>query len=84
MAVFVAILFVGYFYILGKGALDWDEGRPAEQRPDRKLFARRLPIRFGNEDSGTVKLPAVVQVTGEDLYTSQPAIEAKPPAMIGR
>lgn len=24
MAVFVAILLVGYFYVLGKGALEWD------------------------------------------------------------
>src|SRR5262249_32867645 len=29
MAVFVAILFIGYFYILGKGALDWDESEQA-------------------------------------------------------
>ncbi|MCC6443942.1 MAG: NADH-quinone oxidoreductase subunit A [Armatimonadetes bacterium] len=25
MAVFIAILLVGYFYILGKGALEWEE-----------------------------------------------------------
>src|SRR5579863_6434768 len=30
MALFVAILFVGYFYILGKGALDWDESEAAK------------------------------------------------------
>src|SRR5258708_6219324 len=30
MAVFLAILFVGYFYVLGKGALDWDEGQGDE------------------------------------------------------
>ena len=31
MAVFVAILFAGYFYILGKGALDWDESDQARK-----------------------------------------------------
>src|SRR6476659_6692641 len=31
MAVFVVILFVGYFYILGKRALDWDESEQASK-----------------------------------------------------
>lgn len=82
MAVFVAILFVGYFYILGKGALDWDEGQPEEQKVDRKVLAPRPPIRFGNE-SGPVKLPPVVQVSLEDLYTSQPVTAVHPPAAAG-
>jgi NADH-quinone oxidoreductase subunit A len=61
MGVFVAILFVGYFYLLGKGALDWEEGQemePTAPRPDRKIFAARPPIRFGNESSGPVRLGA--------------------------
>jgi NADH-quinone oxidoreductase subunit A len=60
MAVFVAILFVGYFYLLGKGALDWDQGRTeadGETLPAGILDARP-PIRFGNEASGPVQLPA--------------------------
>ena len=58
MAVFVAILFVGYFYILGKGALDWDESEQAVS-PDKitpEVKAQRSPIRFGNEKSGAVNL----------------------------
>jgi len=62
MGLFVAILFVGYFYILYKGAFDWDEGQTEKaEQPDRKIFAPRPPIRFGNEDSGPVRLPAPIQ-----------------------
>ncbi|HXG23437.1 MAG TPA: NADH-quinone oxidoreductase subunit A, partial [Chthonomonadales bacterium] len=40
MGFFVAILFVGYFYILGKGALEWDEGqREEEEKRDRRIYA---------------------------------------------
>lgn len=60
MAVFVAILFLGYFYILGKGALDWDEGQPGIRQRDNRVFSPRPPIRFGNEDSGPVKLSNAV------------------------
>ena len=59
MAVFVLILFVGYFYILGKGALNWDESEKAPQINDLKIsgiLAPRGAIRFGNEASGTVDL----------------------------
>ncbi len=61
MAVFVIILFVGYFYILGKGALDWDE---SEQTPNTdvitpEVVAKRPKISFGNEDSGPVDLSKV-------------------------
>jgi NADH-quinone oxidoreductase subunit A len=56
MAVFVIILFIGYFYILGKGALDWDEGQPVVQIADKRIFRARKPIRFGNETSGQVRL----------------------------
>jgi NADH-quinone oxidoreductase subunit A len=62
MAVFVAILFVGYFYILGKGALDWDEGQAVEKESDRRIFLARKPIRFGNETSGAVNLGVSPQV----------------------
>jgi NADH-quinone oxidoreductase subunit A len=57
MGVFVAILFIGYFYIWGKGALDWDEGQ-AEGQPavDKKIFKPRMPIRFGNESTAPVRL----------------------------
>lgn len=54
MGIFVAILFVGYFYILGKGALDWDESERAKN-VDVFNYAVRAPraaIRFGNEKSG--------------------------------
>ena len=58
MAVFVAILFVGYFYIIGKGALDWEESERAIT-PDKispAVKAQRPAIRFGNEGSGDVNL----------------------------
>ena len=64
MGVFVGILFIGYFYILGKGALDWDEGQADGQpAPDRRIFRPRLPIRFGNEKSGAVRLAPLVRAT---------------------
>ncbi len=61
MSVFVVILFVGYFYILGKGALDWDE---SERTPNTdvitpEIVAKRPKIRFGNEGSGPVDLSKV-------------------------
>jgi NADH-quinone oxidoreductase subunit A len=61
MALFVAILFVGYFYILGKGALDWDESdlaRAANIVTPEQLAARPR-LRYGNEDSGPVDLGKV-------------------------
>ncbi len=56
MLVFVVILFIGYFYILGKGALDWDESDRTTSRDiiTPELLTKRAPIRFGNEDSGDV------------------------------
>ncbi|MCC6728531.1 MAG: NADH-quinone oxidoreductase subunit A [Chthonomonadales bacterium] len=63
MAVFVTILFVGYFYILGRRALEWDEGQdehPAEGGIDgQRAYQPRPAIRFDNENSGPVRLPAV-------------------------
>ncbi len=58
MAVFVVILFVGYFYILGKGALDWDESEQAKNADvlSARVVAPRAAIRFGNEKSGPADL----------------------------
>ena len=70
MAVFVAILFVGYFYILGKGALDWEESERAVS-PDVKtpiITERRAAIRFGNEDSGDVRLEKMPVGAREAAY----------------
>ncbi len=61
MAVFVAILFVGYFYILGKGALDWDEAEQVRNRDilTPEVLAPRPALRYGNENSGPVDLSKV-------------------------
>lgn len=58
MGVFVAVLFVGYFYILGKGALDWDDSEQARSTDvfDPRVLAERKPLRYGNEGSGSVEL----------------------------
>ena len=58
MAVFVVILFVGYFYIIGKGALDWDESEQARNGDvlSAHVVAPRAAIRYGNEDSGPADL----------------------------
>jgi NADH-quinone oxidoreductase subunit A len=82
MGVFVGILFIGYFYILGKGALDWDEGRAPEEKLDKKVFAPRKPIRFGNE-SGSVKLPALVQTSTQDYFGTTVDEEKHAPALTG-
>ena len=57
MGVFIAILFVGYFYVLGKGGFDWSaDQEEVQDMKDQKIFAPRPPIRFGNENSGNVIL----------------------------
>src|SRR5262249_47472443 len=58
MAVFVIILFVGYFYILGKRALDWDESEQAKAADIRspEVLAARPKLRYGNENSGPVDI----------------------------
>jgi len=56
MAVFVAILFVGYFYVLGKGALDWDDRELPNEGMPPAIWKSRPPIRFGNENSGPVQV----------------------------
>jgi len=61
MAIFVVILFAGYFYIIGKGALDWDESDQARSADtiSPEALAPRPPIRLGNENSGPVNLSRV-------------------------
>jgi NADH-quinone oxidoreductase subunit A len=70
MLVFVVILFVGYFYILGKGALDWDESEAAKSndRHDPAVVAPRPPLRYGNEDSGPVDIEHALSVHGLPSY----------------
>ena len=61
MAVFVGILFVGYFYILGKGALDWDESDQAHAANivPAEVLEARPKLAYGNESSGPVDLGKV-------------------------
>jgi len=61
MAVFVGILFVGYFYILGKGALDWDESAQAHSANiiEPIVLEARPKLSYGNENSGPVDLEKV-------------------------
>lgn len=67
MAAFVVILFVGYFYILGKRALDWDTAQQGEQLPvDPAVRKPRPSLRYGNE-SGPVRLPGRPADTGADV-----------------
>jgi NADH-quinone oxidoreductase subunit A len=82
MAIFVAILFAGYFYILGKGALDWDESDQARNVDviSPAVVAPRAAIRFGNEKSGPVdtgKTPVgprfpVYGASSQEAYQSLP------------
>jgi NADH-quinone oxidoreductase subunit A len=83
MGVFVGILFIGYFYIIGKGALDWDEGQRTDEKPDKAIFASRPAIRFGNEYTGPVKLPPLVQTSPEDYFGTQVEEDVHPPALSG-
>jgi NADH-quinone oxidoreductase subunit A len=61
MAIFVIILFVGYFYILGKGALDWDESQQARSANviGPEVLEARPRLNYGNENSGPVDLGKV-------------------------
>jgi NADH-quinone oxidoreductase subunit A len=83
MGLFVAILFVGYFYIWGKGALDWNEGQEEMLEKDPRVFRKRPPILLGNENSGPVQLPAVVQTSEEDYFGTEVKEEHHPPAAVG-
>jgi NADH-quinone oxidoreductase subunit A len=70
MAVFVAILFIGYFYILGKGALDWDESDLAQgaDRLTPEILSERPAIRFGNEHSGPIDISRASAAKGAPVY----------------
>ncbi len=70
MIIFVVILFVGYFYIIGKGALDWDESESSRtaDRHDPAVKAPRPALRYGNENSGPVDLTHVHSVHGLPSY----------------
>ncbi len=82
MAVFVAILFIGYFYIWKKGGFDWDEGQAEEQQRNPRVYDRRLPIRFGNEDSGPVRLGLVREVPNKEGQPSPEEEERRAPAPV--
>jgi NADH-quinone oxidoreductase subunit A len=59
MAVFVGVLLVAYFYVLGSRVLEWGTESDEETTPpDARSLAARPPIRFGNENSGPVRLPS--------------------------
>ena len=81
MAVFVVILFVGYFYILGKGALDWDESEQAKNGDiiTPEVLAPRPALRYGNEISGPVSiahLPALVRSPSYGASSQEEGISA--------
>lgn len=61
MGVFVLVLGVAYVYLLATRALDWfrDSGDEPEEESVVVKVARepRRPLRFGNENSGPVRLP---------------------------
>jgi len=75
MAVFVAILFVGYSYILGKGALDWDESDSGKVGDLITPIMRepRAALRYGNEDSGPADISRTAGAVRVPVYgaTSQ-------------
>ncbi len=58
MAVFVAILFVGYSYIIGKKALDWDESDTGKVGDvvTPQMREPRPALRYGNENSGPTSI----------------------------
>ena len=80
MAVFSAILFVGYFYILGKGALDWD-GSDQAKSPDStsaEVLAPRPALRFGNEKSGDVNLDLMAHNVSVPMFGASSQEERLP------
>jgi NADH-quinone oxidoreductase subunit A len=95
MAIFVVILFVGYFYILGKGALDWDESEQTRSgdRITPEVAAPRPTLRYGNENSGPVSLEntqAGIQLPSYGASSQEQGIQPATPtqereaALIGR
>ncbi|NLH98806.1 MAG: NAD(P)H-quinone oxidoreductase subunit 3 [Chthonomonadales bacterium] len=58
MGIFVGILLIAYFYVVGTGSLEWGTEDDASSKALGKAKAARPPIRFGNENSGPVSLPS--------------------------
>jgi len=81
MAVFVAILFVGYSYILGKGALDWDESDSGKVGDVITPIMRepRAALRYGNEDSGPADISHTLGAVRVPVYGATSQEEAIPP-----
>ncbi len=88
MAIFVAILFAGYAYILGKGALDWDESEQARNQDvlSPAVLRPRPTLRFGNENSGPAdmsktpigpRLP-VYGASSQEMYQHLPQADQFP------
>ena len=82
MAIFVAILFVGYSYIIGKGALDWDESDTGKVGDVVTPIMRepRPALRYGNENSGPADLSQAVGAVRSPSYGAA-SQEEKIPAM---
>ncbi len=84
MAVFVAILFVGYFYVIGTGALDWEEAELTRYRetPTPQQLAARASLRYGNEKSGPTNLSQTPVGLREPSYgaSSQEELQHLPQA----
>lgn len=81
MGVFVAILFVGYSYIIGKGALDWDESDSGKVGDIVTPIMRepRAALRYGNENSGPADIShtlGAVRVAGYGAASQEEAIPA--------
>jgi len=80
MAVFVAILFVGYSYIIGKGALDWDEsdtGKVGDVVTPR-MREPRPALRYGNENSGPADISHTLGAARVPAYGATSQEEAIP------
>lgn len=80
MAVFVAILFVGYSYIIGKGALDWDESDTGKVGDVVTPVMRepRAALRYGNENSGPVAIAPPTGALRLPVYGSTSQEQAIP------
>lgn len=81
MAVFVAILFVGYSYIIGKRALDWDESDSGKVGDIITSVMRepRPALRYGNENSGPTDISHTVGAVRLPTYGATSQEEPIPP-----
>lgn len=86
MLVFVIILFVGYGYVWGKGALDWDDSEQARTGDvvTPEALAPRRSLRYGNEHSGPVALPSTLMEDRAPSYGAASQEEAQALSGIGR